>query len=569
MPAPIQNQANCPVETALSGYELLNDPLLNKGTAFTEAERDAFDLHGLLPPHVAELDYQVKRRLAAFVGLGSDLQRYVFLRGLQDTNETLFYALLTRNIEDMMPIVYTPTVGLGCQLFSHLFRKPRGLFLSIPHQDLIPRILSHPRYDRIQAIVVSDGERILGLGDQGAGGMGIPIGKLSLYTACAGLHPGTTLPVLLDVGTDNSDHLRDPLYIGWQHERVRGEPYDELVSIFVEAVRKRWPHVLLHWEDFAIGNANRLLARYREQLCTFNDDIQGTAAIAVGTLLCAVNVTGVPLSEQRIAVLGAGSAGTGICALLHRAMVEAGLSERRARECFYLVDRPGLLLTGMPGLAPFQAPFAQDRGRLDGWTLKTAGHIDLEDVVANAHPTVLIGTSGQAGAFTEPVVRAMAKNVERPVIFPLSNPTERSEAAPADLEAWTQGRAVIATGSPFPPLKRGGKDFRIDQNNNAYVYPGIGLGAIAVRARRISDGMFLAAANTIAAHSPAKRDPAANLLPPLLEIRKLSFAVALAVARQAQKEGCADACSEDDTAAAIDAKMWEPVYAAYRRVARS
>ena len=568
MSAPLANQASQYVETALSGYELLNNPLLNKGTAFTEGERDAFDLHGLLPPHVTELDYQAQRRLAAFHGLGSDLARYVFLRGLQDTNETLFYALLRRNIEEMMPIVYTPTVGVGCQLFSHLFRKPRGLFLSIPHQDLIPRILSHPRYDHIEAIVVSDGERILGLGDQGAGGMGIPIGKLSLYTACAGLHPGTTLPVLLDVGTDNSDHLRDPLYIGWQHERVRGPAYDELVSIFVEAVRKRWPHVLLHWEDFAIGNANRLLAHYRDALCTFNDDIQGTAAIAVGTLLSAINVTGVTLTEQRVAVLGAGSAGTGICALLARAMVEAGLSERRARECFYLIDRPGLLLAGMSGLAPFQAPFAQDPARVAGWKLKARGTIDLEDVVANAAPTVLIGTSGQPGAFTEPAVRAMAKCAKRPVIFPLSNPTERSEATPADLDAWTEGRAVIATGSPFPPLKRGGKDVRIDQNNNAYVYPGIGLGAIAVRARRISDGMFLAAANAIAAQSPAKHDPAANLLPPLLDIRKLSFAVAFAVARQAQKEGCAEALSEEETAAAISAKMWEPVYAPYRRIAR-
>ena len=568
MPAPVPNQTSEHVETALSGYELLNDPLLNKGTAFTETERDAFDLHGLLPPHVAELDYQVQRRLAAFRGLGSDLQRYVFLRGLQDSNETLFYALLTRNIEEMMPIVYTPTVGLGCQLFSHLFRKPRGLFLSIPHQDLIPRILTHPRYDRINAIVVSDGERILGLGDQGAGGMGIPIGKLSLYTACAGLHPGTTLPVLLDVGTDNGDHLRDPLYIGWQHERVRGPAYDDLVSTFVEAVRKRWPHVLLHWEDFAIGNANRLLAHYRDSLCTFNDDIQGTAAIAVGTLLCAINVTGVPLTEQRVAVLGAGSAGTGICALLLRAMVEAGLSEQRARECFYLVDRPGLLLAGMNGLQPFQAPFAQARGRVADWKLNTPDYIGLEDVVANAQPTVLIGTSGQAHAFTEPVARAMAKIVTRPVIFPLSNPTERSEATPAELEAWTEGRAVIATGSPFPPLKRGGKEFRIDQNNNAYVYPGIGLGAIAVRAHRISDGMFLAAANAIAAQSPTRHAPDANLLPPLVEIRKLSFQVALAVARQAQKEGCADALSEEQTAAAIKVKMWEPLYASYRRIAR-
>jgi len=565
----MHDQASHYVETALSGYELLNNPLLNKGTAFTDAERDAFDLHGLLPPHVAELDYQVKRRHDAFRGLASDLQRYVFLRGLQDSNETLFYALLTRNIEEMMPIVYTPTVGLGCELFSRIFRKPRGLFLSIPHQHLIPRILSHPRYDRIDAIVVSDGERILGVGDQGAGGMGIPIGKLSLYTACAGLHPAATLPVILDAGTDNKDHLRDPLYIGWQHERVRGPDYDNLVSIFVKAVRERWPHVLLHWEDFAIGNANRLLARYRDCLCTFNDDIQGTAAIAVGTLLSAINITGVPLREQRVAVLGAGSAGTGICVLLLRAMIESGLSEQRALENFYLVARPGLLLQGMSGLQPFQAPFAQAPDRVSGWTLNTPGRVGLDDVVANAHPTVLIGTSGQAHAFTEPVVRVMAGHVKRPVIFPLSNPTDRSEATPAELDAWTDGRAVIATGSPFPPLRRDGKEYRVDQNNNAYVYPGIGLGAIAVRARRISDGMFLAAANTIAAQSPAKRDPGANLLPPLLEIRKLSFQVALAVARQAQKEGCADTLSEEQTAAVIRAKIWEPLYALYRRIART
>src|SRR5271154_7107293 len=325
------------IETALSGYELLNDPLLNKGTAFTDAERDEFDLHGLLPPHVAELDYQVQRRLEAFRSLGSDIQRYVFLRGLQDSNETLFYALLTRNIEELMPILYTPTVGRGCELFSHIFRKPRGLFLSVPHKDLIPRILDHPRFDHVEAIVVSDGERILGLGDQGAGGMGIPIGKLSLYTACAGLHPSTTLPIILDAGTDNSVHLADPLYIGWQHERVRGAEYDELIEIFVNTVRGRWPHVLLHWEDFAIGNANRLLARYRDQLCTFNDDIQGTAAIAVGTLLSAINVTGVPLKDQRVAVMGAGSAGPGICALVLRAMIEAGVSEADARSRFYLV----------------------------------------------------------------------------------------------------------------------------------------------------------------------------------------------------------------------------------------
>jgi malate dehydrogenase (oxaloacetate-decarboxylating) len=556
------------VETALSGYELLNDPLLNKGTGFSDDERDAFDLHGLLPPRVTPLDIQVKRRLAAFRSQASDLHKYVFLRGLQDTNETLFYALLTQNIEEMMPIVYTPTVGLGCQLFSHIFRKPRGLFLSLPHEDVIRRILGHPHFDHVEAIVVSDGERILGLGDQGAGGMGIPIGKLSLYTACAGLHPSTTLPILLDVGTDNKERLADPLYIGWQHERVRGPKYDALIEMFVEAVSERWPHVLLHWEDFAISNANRLLARYRDRLCTFNDDIQGTAAIAVGTLLSAINVTSVSLERQRVAVLGAGSAGTGICALLARAMIEAGANEAQARSQFYLVDRDGLLVEGMPGLQPFQVPFAQPSDAAAGWTLQSPPRIGLADVIANAHPTVLIGTSGQAHAFSEQAIRAMASHVPRPIIFPLSNPTERSEATPQDLFAWTDGRAVIGTGSPFPPIRRNGTDFRVDQTNNAYVYPGVGLGAIATQARRISDGMFLAAARVIAELSPARRDPAANLLPPLVELRKISFHVAVAVAKQAIAEGLADPRTEADIEIAVRAKMWEPIYARYRRLSR-
>src|SRR5580692_3767017 len=548
------------VETALSGYELLNDPLLNKGTGFSDDERDAFDLHGLLPPRVTPLDMQVKRRLPG------DLNKYVFLRGLQDTNETLFYALLTQNIEEMMPIVYTPTVGLGCQLFSHIFRKPRGLFLSLPHEDVIRRILGHPRFDNVEAIVVSDGERILGLGDQGAGGMGIPIGKLSLYTACAGLHPSTTLPIILDVGTDNREHLDDPLYIGWQNERVRGDDYDDFIETFVSAVSERWPHVLLHWEDFAIGNANRLLTKYRDRLCTFNDDIQGTAAIAVGTLLSAINVTGTPLTEQRIAVFGAGSAGTGICALLLRAMTEAGLTEAEARSHFYLVDRDGLLVEGMNHLQPFQAPFVQKRADVADWSLATPERIGLNDVVINAHPTVLIGTSGQAHAFHEAVVRAMADRVRRPVIFPLSNPTDRAEATPQDIFEWTEGHAVIGTGSPFPPVERDGHTFRVDQTNNAYVYPGIGLGAIAAKARRISDAMFLAAARTIAEMSPAKHDPQANLLPPLVLSRDLSFHVAVAVARQAQAEGLADITSDEALTAAVKAKMWEPVYADYVRL---
>ena len=554
------------VKTPMSGYELLNDPLLNKGTAFTEAERDEFDLHGLLPPHVSNLEYQVKRRLAAFRGLHTNMQKYTFLRGLQDSNETLFYALLTRNIEEMMPIVYTPTVGLGCQEFSHIFRKPRGLFLSVPHKNDVRRIIGHPRYDHVEAIVVSDGERILGLGDQGAGGMGIPIGKLSLYTACAGLHPSRTLPIILDVGTDNEKHLADPLYIGWQHRRVRGPEYDDFVESFVDAVRERWPHVLLHWEDFAIGNANRLLSKYRDQLCTFNDDIQGTAAIAVGTLLSAVNVTGVPLTEQRVAVFGAGSAGSGISALVARAMIDAGLSEAEAHGRFYLVDRDGLLVEGMSGLQSFQMPFAQHRDRLKDWKLATPGRIDLADVIANAHPTVLIGTSGQPNAFTERIVRDMASHVKRPIIFPLSNPTERSEAVPTDLDSWTEGRAVIGTGSPFPPLKRNGEVFHVDQTNNAYVYPGIGLGAIATGARRISDGMFLAAAYAVAAKSPAKDDPQGNLLPPLHRIRELTSHVAVAVGKQAHAEGLTLAMSDEAVAAAVHAKMWQSRYPSYKRL---
>jgi malate dehydrogenase (oxaloacetate-decarboxylating) len=554
------------IATALSGYELLNDPLLNKGTAFTEAERDDFDLHGLLPPYVTNLDLQVERRLDAFRGLGTDLQKYVFLRGTQDANETLFYALLTRHIEELMPIVYTPTVGLGCQQFSRIFRKPRGLFLSFPLRDRIDRVLSNPRFDGVEVVVVSDGERILGLGDQGAGGMGIPIGKLSLYTACAGLHPSTTLPILLDVGTDNRELLADPLYIGWRHERIRNAAYDEFVATFVDAVRARWPHVLLHWEDFAFRNANRLLAQYRDRLCSYNDDIQGTAAIAVGAILSAINVTAVPLTEQRIAVLGAGSAGTGISALLLRAMIDAGLAETEARSRFYLVDRDGLLVEGMTGLQSFQTTFAQGRDRVAAWKITSAERIGLPEVVANAHPTVLIGTSGQAHAFSEAVVRAMAAHVPQPVIFPLSNPTERSEATPDQILLWTEGRAVIGTGSPFPPIMRNGHTFRIDQTNNAYVYPGVGLGAIAVQARYISEGMFLTAARTIAELSPAKRDPRANLLPPLAELRKISLRVAIAVATRAEAEGLAHPVPDRDLAAAVRSMMWEPLYATYRRL---
>jgi malate dehydrogenase (oxaloacetate-decarboxylating) len=552
------------IDVDLTGPDLLANPLLNKGTAFSEGERDTFGLHGFLPPHIGTLDVQISRRLEALRSRGTDFARYVFLRGLQDANETLFYGLLTRHLQETLPIVYTPTVGEGCQRFSHIWSKPRGVFLSWPHRGRIKEILAHPRFDKIEAIVVSDGERILGLGDQGAGGMGIPIGKLALYTACAGLHPATTLPILLDTGTDNPERLADPLYIGWRHERVRGQHYDDFVDAFVEAVHMRWPHVLLQWEDFARANAGRLLARYRDRLCTFNDDIQGTAAVAAGTLLAALRVTGIPLRDQRIVIVGAGSAGCGIGALILREMIDAGVPDVEARARFFAVDRDGLLVQGSPDLLGFQAPFAQPRATVADWRREHPDRIGLLDVVANAKPTALIGVSGQPGIFTEKIVRTMAGGAARPVIFPLSNPVSRSEATPQHLETWSEGRAVIGTGSPFAPVERNGKPFTVDQTNNAYVFPGVGLGVLAVDARRVSDGMFKAAATALADLSPARFDPAANLLPPVAELRKVAVSVAQAVARGARDEGL---CKPLDDAAidrAIAAKMWTPTYRPYR-----
>jgi malate dehydrogenase (oxaloacetate-decarboxylating) len=556
---------NASIETDLTGYDLVNKPILNKGTAFPETERDAFRLHGVLPPHVGTLEDQVSRRLKVLRAFETDFERYAFLRDVQDTNETLFYAMLVQNIEELLPLVYTPTVGEGCQRFSEIWRKPRGIFLSYPNKDRIRDILSDARYDKVRVIVVSDGERILGLGDQGAGGMGIPIGKLSLYTGCAGIHPELTLPIQLDVGTNNRERLADPLYIGWRHERVTGADYDDFVEEFVSAVIARWPNVLLQWEDFAGSNAARLLQRYRDRLCTFNDDIQGTAAVAAGSLMAAINVTGVPLTAQRIALLGAGSAGSGIAALLLKAMIEAGVDEAEARSRFYAVDRYGLLVEGMANITPAQAPFVQKHAAVAGWALQKAGEIGLFDVVSNAKPTVLIGVSGQAGAFSEPVVRKMAQNVERPVIFPLSNPTSRSEATPEQLLTWTDGRALIGAGSPFAPVIWKGRTIPINQTNNSYIFPGVGLGILASGARRVTDAMFMVAGKAVAEMSPTKTDKEGRLLPPVSELRAVAVAVAMAVARQAQADGVAGRCDEATLAARVRAWVWEPRYRPYRK----
>jgi malate dehydrogenase (oxaloacetate-decarboxylating) len=553
----------------LFGYRLLADPRLNKGTAFTNEERTAFGLHGLLPPTVGSIEGQVTRRLQAFREFHTDLERYAFLRDLQDTNETLYYALLGQHVEELLPIVYTPTVGAGCRSVSRLFRKPRGLFLSIPHRDQIRQILANPLFDKTEVVVATDGERILGLGDQGAGGMGIPIGKLAIYTACGGIDPATALPILLDVGTDNEDNLNDPLYIGWRHKRVRGEEYDSFIDEFVTALSERWPHVMLQWEDFAKSNATRILDRYRDRVCSFNDDIQGTAAVATGALLAAINVTGVPMQEQRIAILGGGSAGCGIAGLLMAAMVDAGLDRQDAARRFYLIDKDGLLVEGMADIAPFQKPFLQPRAALAGWNTGNPNRISLLDVIYNAKPTGLIGVSAQTGAFTESVVRAMAKHNKRPIVFPLSNPSSCAEATPADIERWSEGRAIIGAGSPFPPIMRNGHPFSIDQSNNSYIFPGVGLGAIATRAARISDTMFMAAAKALADMSPARANPEANLLPRVTELRDVAVAVAIAVGMQAYAEGLTSGVTAHGIEDAVRAKMWLPRYLPYRRAGES
>jgi malate dehydrogenase (oxaloacetate-decarboxylating) len=549
---------------SLSGYDLINSPRWNKGTAFSDHERDIFDLHGLLPPHVGTLDEQIARRMRALNEQPTPFNKYSLLRDLQDTNETLFYALIVRNVEQLLPFVYTPTVGEGCQRFSEIWRKPRGLFLSYPNQQRIATILGHSRYDSIRCIVVSDGERILGLGDQGAGGMGIPIGKMALYTALGGIHPEHCLPILLDVGTDNEDRLKSPIYVGWRHNRIRGAEYDAFVDTFVQAVKTRWPHVLLQWEDFAGSNASRLLERYKDQLCTFNDDIQGTAAVATATAISAINVTGVPLEQQQFVVVGFGSAGLGIANLLVQFMVDKGLSAEEARKHFYAIDRDGLIALHANGVRPEQLPFARAEEEVQRWA-QPGAKITLLDVVRNAKPTVLIGVSGQPGVFTQEIVCEMAKHTERPVILPLSNPTSRSEATPQNLIDWTDGRALIGTGSPFEPVSVDGKRTPVTQTNNSYVFPGLALGILASRARRVTDAMIKSAAQELVRHLPTRTDKNASLLPAISQARLLAHFIAAAVGRQALKDGQSPIANKDSLTREIDANSWEPVYVPYVR----
>lgn len=549
-----------PIATRLRGMELIDTPLLNKGSAFTAEERAALGLDGLLPPTVEDLETQVRRVGEAYKDKSTDLERHIYLRALQDTSETLFYKFLIDNVTDLMPMVYTPVVGLGCQKFSEIYRRPRGLFVSYPLRDRIDAILDGVGDLDVKVIVVTDGERILGLGDQGAGGMGIPIGKLSLYTACGGIAPGNTLPIVLDVGTNNKERLEDPLYIGWRHERIAGADYEAFVDAFVQAVKRKWPNVLLQFEDFAQSHATLFLERYRDQLCMFNDDVQGTAAVVVGTAISAVKVAGGSLADQRVVIVGAGSAGCGIAEQLIQAAVEEGVDPAEARARFFMIDREGLVLDDMQGLWPFQQKLAQKTSAVVDWPAgEKQGRFSLLEVVKVVKPTMLIGVSGQPGIFTEAVISQMAETTARPIIFPLSNPTSRCEALPSDVLAWTDGRAILGTGSPFAPVEYGGKTYPIAQTNNSYIFPGLGLGILALGIPRVSDGMFMATSRALAETAPAS-DDVPRLLPSLADIRKVSRHIAIAVAKAAVKEGLIPAIGDDEIVARIDAATWQPAY---------
>ena len=546
--------------TNVTGTTLLDTPTLNKGTAFTDDERARLGLLGLLPPDVETLEQQARRAYEAYQRKDNDLERHIYLRALQDTNEVLFYRLMLDHVEEMMPMVYTPVVAQACQQFSHIYRRPRGLFVSYPLRDNIPALLRNRPNRDVDVIVVTDGERILGIGDQGAGGLGIPIGKLSLYTLIGGIHPSRTLPIVLDVGTNNKERLSDPEYLGWRHERVTGQAYFDFIDRFVQAVKQELPTTCLQWEDFATPHARPILERYRDQLLTYNDDVQGTAAVALGAIIGAIKVAGGSLKDQRIVFLGAGSAGIGVADYLRAALVVDGLSETDARRRFWIVDKEGLLHDGRTDLAAEQRVYAQPAASLADWPRSAAGAVGLADVVATVHPTILIGLSTVGGAFTEPIVRAMASQVKRPIIFPLSNPTERGEAKPEDVIKWTEGRALVATGSPFPPVPYGGRTIPVGQCNNVFIFPAVGLGLVASRATRVTDGMMLAAARALGENSPALRDPNGSLLPAVKDIRRVAVEVAFAVAAEAQRAGLAPKTSPEDLRKQVVATQWTPAY---------
>ncbi|PSU48365.1 NAD-dependent malic enzyme [Photobacterium frigidiphilum] len=558
------NNDKRPLYIPYAGPALLETPLLNKGSAFSIEERMFFNLEGLLPEAIESIEEQTERAYQQYQKFDKDMDKHIYLRNIQDTNETLFYRLVENHITEMMPIIYTPTVGAACEDFSNIYRRGRGLFISYPNRDRIEDMLNNASRQNVKVIVVTDGERILGLGDQGIGGMGIPIGKLALYTACGGISPAYTLPVVLDVGTNNPQRLSDPMYMGWRHTRISGQEYDNFVDEFIQAVKQRWPDALIQFEDFAQKNAMPLLERYKNKVCCFNDDIQGTAAVTVGSLLAACKAAKSKLSEQRISFLGAGSAGCGIAEAIVAQMVSEGISEAQARSQVFMVDRWGLLIDDMPNLLNFQQALVQKRDTVNNWDLAD-NNVSLLDVMRNAKPTVLIGVSGVPGLFSEEVIREMHAHCKRPIVFPLSNPTSRVEATPADIINWTDGNALVATGSPFEPVVHNGKTYPIAQCNNSYIFPGIGLGVLAVNARRVTDEMLMASSRALAECSPLAINGHGALLPPLEDIQKVSRKIAFAVAKKAIEQGKAPKNSDERILEKIDANFWQSDYRNYKR----
>lgn len=554
-----------PLYIPYSGPSLLETPLLNKGSAFSLSEREQFNLTGLLPPRYESIDEQVARAYQQYSSFNGDLNKHIYLRAIHDNNETLFFKLVQSYLTEMMPIIYTPTVGDACEKFSDIYRSSRGLFICYEQRKNIDDILRNATKNKVKVIVVTDGERILGLGDQGIGGMGIPIGKLSLYTSCGGISPAYTLPIMLDVGTNNEKLLNDPMYMGARHKRIEQKQYDEFIDLFVQAVKHRWPQALLQFEDFAQHNATPLLTRYRNELCCFNDDIQGTACVTVGTLLAACRSKKEKLSEQSVVFVGAGSAGCGIAEQIIACMVSEGISEKQARSQIFMIDKLGLLMESMPKLRDFQQKLAQPECLLSTWS-STGKYPSLLEVIQQLKPSILIGVSGQAGLFNEQVITTMKSTCDLPIILPLSNPIKQIEALPEQIITWTQGKVIVATGSPFSPVEYQGKSYEIAQCNNSYIFPGLGLAVVAANISRISDEMLMAASEILAQESPLANTGEGKLLPPLNSIVELSRKIAFSVAKVAFKQKFALEISDEMLLTQIQNNFWQPSYRQYKRI---
>ncbi|TDF36638.1 NAD-dependent malic enzyme [Alteromonadaceae bacterium M269] len=557
------SQSKRPLYTSYSGPTLLETPLLNKGSAFSPEERVSFNLTGLIPPRYESIEEQVERAYMQYSSFDEAINKHIYLRAIQDSNETLFHRLVQAHLEEMMPIIYTPIVGEACEKFSDIYRSNRGLFIAYSERHQIDDILRNATKQKVKVIVVTDGERILGLGDQGIGGMGIPIGKLSLYTACGGISPAYTLPVMLDVGTNNEKLLNDPMYMGSRHKRISQEEYDEFLELFITAIERRWPKVMLQFEDFAQPNAMPLLNRYRNRICCFNDDIQGTAAVTVGTILAACRQKQAELKDQKVVFVGAGSAGCGIAEQIVSHMRAEGLSDEQARKQIFMIDRHGLVMNGMKDLRDFQQKLAQNADDLSEWSFSGEAP-SLLDVIHCAKPTVLIGVSGQSGLFTESIIKAMQKGCEVPIVFPLSNPSRQVEARPEQVIEWTDGKVIIATGSPFDPVEYKGKTYPVAQCNNSYIFPGIGLGILSSNASRITDEMMMIASETLANESTA--NGSSHLLPPLTEIADLSKKIAFAVGKLAMEQGFALELTDEQLLQKIEKNFWKPAYRDYKRI---